>query len=126
MDVPRGRGSAISIDALNYPPTVMAQVVLIRSNYGCRNVYVMYVCELQKKLRVLQAMHPFETVALAPPEESLGSRMDDPLSGSPAGRRQASRGGSTVSYDRLSLYNARLYRSVPSMYVSTVHVHAKE
>ena len=50
-------GSAISIDALNYPPTVVAQVVLIRSNYGCRNVYVMYVCELQKKLRVLQAMH---------------------------------------------------------------------
>ena len=50
-------GSTISINALNYPPTVVAQVVLIRSNYGCRNVYVMYVCELQKKLRVLQAMH---------------------------------------------------------------------
>ena len=43
-------GSAISIDALNYPPTVMAQVVLIRSNYGCRNVYVMYVCERAEKI----------------------------------------------------------------------------
>ena len=31
-------GSAISIDALNYPPTVMAQVVLIKSNYGLHNV----------------------------------------------------------------------------------------
>ena len=61
---------------------------------------------------VLIQYPPFETVALG--HQSLGSRMDDPLSGSPAGRRQASRGGSTVSHDWLSLSDAQLYRSVPS------------
>ena len=60
---------------------------------------------------VLVQWPPFETVAAC--EQSLGSRMDDPFSGGPTGRRQASRGGSTVSYNQLSLSNARLHRSVP-------------
>jgi len=36
-------------------------------------------------------------------------------SGGPAGRRQASRGGATVSHDRRSLSDARLHRSVASV-----------
>ena len=38
----------------------------------------------------------------------------DASSGGPAGCRQASRGSSTVSHDRMSLSDAHLHRSVPS------------
>ena len=50
-------GSAISIDALNYHPTVMAQVVLIKSNYGLRNVRLRTARKIEITSWVLQAMH---------------------------------------------------------------------
>ena len=59
-------GSAISIDALNYPPTVVAQVVLIRSNYEASEVSEVYratevtlteVAEVIEATKVSETLH---------------------------------------------------------------------